>query len=148
MKNLLAVQAVLVALTATALAADDQDLPKFQGSWVITGLTAKGKALPLQPGKKVTLTFDKDGKVVSEGGDQGKQEGTFKIDSTRKPKYIDIVNDKESITGIYTIDGDTLTMAVALSSKQEVDDKTARPRPVAFEGDNVLTITLTKEKAK
>jgi uncharacterized protein (TIGR03067 family) len=150
MKTAFAILAAVFTVAAATVWADDDasEMAKFQGSWVITGFATKGQQLPLAPGKKVMLTFSKDGKVVSEGGDQGKQEGTYKIDSTRKPKYIDIANDRESMVGIYTIEGDKLTIAVAVPTKKEVDEKTARARPLTLEGDTVLTITLTREKGK
>jgi uncharacterized protein (TIGR03067 family) len=135
----------VLAAGAASWADDETDKAKLQGRWVLTSINMKGQVLPLPDGKKVVLTFYTDGKLISEGGEKGKLEGTYKIDSSKNPKQIDLLKQKEDTAGVYAFEGETLKIGMPLPVKKDVDDKVVPMRPATIEGDNVLTFTLKRE---
>jgi uncharacterized protein (TIGR03067 family) len=108
------------------------DLARLQGTWVTVSLVNDGKT-PVDektPPKKGPIT-----KLVYEGnkwlvkvGDKTVATGTFKVDPTKSPKEIDIM-DESGMTNartklaIYELDGDTYTYCIAPAGK---------PRPTEF----------------
>ena len=147
MRNLHAILAlVLAAALAAAAGAGDGDKEKLQGRWLVTSMVSKGQKLETPPGKKVILTFFVDGKLVSEGGDKGRQEGTYQIDSSKKPKQIDMTKNKDQISGLYSLEGDMLKIALPLPTQKKAAEKPQTIRPSAMEGDDVLTVTLQRQK--
>lgn len=138
-------------LTAGLLLATDPgkgDLEKLQGTWLTVSLVSEGKTVmdENQPPKPGPVT-----KVVYEGnqwkvkvGEKTVAAGTWKIDSTRIPKEIDImdesgtINDKTKLA-IYELEGDTFKYCIGLAGK---------PRPTEFsarEGSGNALIVSRRE---
>jgi len=108
------------------------DLGKLRGTWLTVSLVNDGKTLvdektPPKPGPATKLVYDGN-KWMIKVGEKSVATGTFKIDSTRKPKEIDIMdesgvkNDKTKL-GIFELDGDVYTFCLAPAGK---------PRPTGF----------------
>jgi uncharacterized protein (TIGR03067 family) len=126
--------------SATAEEKKDQDL--IQGSWRVVKLESKGKANTGSFREDTWIFQDDELRMVGKGG-QGDTyvKATFKLDSSKQPRTIDL-----SITegagkggkkrlGIYRMDGDKLTIC------QGVD----RPKEFSGKGPAIL---LELERAK
>ena len=123
---------LLFAANALVTSAEPKtDLDKLQGTWLTVSLVYDGKALfdeknppKVEPAK---LAYDgskwlvkADGKTVAAG--------VTKLDQTKKPKEIDILDEsgmtnEKTKLGIYELDGDTFKYCIALAGK---------PRPTEF----------------
>ena len=153
MKSLILIAFVfgLFALTATGegapkpLPKDEKDeIKKFDGHWTITGWTQGGGELPKEflDSTKWSVTGDKY-KFEQE---TSIEDGTIKLDSTKKPATIDLDitsgNDKgKKQLGVYKIEKDVITFCLGRPG----DEK----RPTDFtstEDNNNILITLKKGK--
>src|SRR5262249_13193202 len=108
------------------------DLAKLRGTWLTVSLVNDGKTItdeksPPKEGPVTKLAYDGN-KWMIKVGDKTVASGIFKIDVTKRPKQIDIMdasglkNDKTKL-GIYEIDGDTYKYCLAPAGK---------PRPTEF----------------
>jgi uncharacterized protein (TIGR03067 family) len=130
----------LIMTTGALIAADGAaegdrskgDLEKLRGTWLTVSLVNDGKTLvddkaPLKEGPATKLVYDGNTWMI-EVGDKTVATGVFKIDATKMPKEIDIMdesgvkNDKTKL-GIYELDGDTYKYCLAPAGK---------PRPTEF----------------
>jgi len=134
------ISCLLVLVTLLLIAAEGprkdaplkNDLDKLRGTWLTVSLVSNGKTLvdeKAPPKEAATTKLAYDGnKWMVKVGDKTVASGTFKIDSTKKPKEIDIMdesgmkNDKTKL-GIYELDGDTYKYCLAPAGK---------PRPAEF----------------
>jgi uncharacterized protein (TIGR03067 family) len=107
-----------------------------------------GMAAPIEKAK-LRVTFRADGIVTAKEGDQPtKEEHTYTIDTKKDPAEIDLVprnqgNNNQapgmSATGIFKIDGDTLTICFAVGGT----------RPKAFASPaGEMTILMSFKRAK
>src|SRR5262245_42207302 len=84
-----------VACASAVPAADDRDeavkkdLEKVAGTWQLVSREKDGQKLPEDEVKRTTLTLTGDKYSVQVDG-KTVEEGTFRIDPSRKPKAIDI----------------------------------------------------------
>jgi RNA polymerase sigma-70 factor (ECF subfamily) len=90
---------------------DDTDQEKLQGTWKIVSHELDGKEAPAEEGKEVKLTF-RGTKVTFIVG-ENKFEATYKLNSTAKPKRIDLSYlggpaEGKTKQGIYDLEGNTL----------------------------------------
>ena len=140
-------------LTAGLLLATQEpgkdDLQKLQGTWLTVSLVSEGKTvvdekLPPKPGPVTKLIYEGN-KWIVKVGDKTVATGTVKIDSTKTPKEIDIldesgaINDKSKLA-IYELEGDTYKYCIAPAGK---------PRPTEFsakEGSGNALIVSRREK--
>jgi uncharacterized protein (TIGR03067 family) len=120
--------------------ASDKD--RLQGTWVaMTGETLGG---PLQPEelKRLTIEFDGDRVSISKVNRQ-REEGTFKLDTAREPRAIDLTRgDKRTMRGIYRLEENRLTLCM---------DDWDEPRPERFETDHKtsrMVVTLRRASAE
>ncbi len=108
------------------------DLDKLRGTWLTVSLVNDGKTLvdektPPREGPATKLVYDGN-KWMIQVGDKTVVTGIFKIDSSKNPKEIDIMdesgakNDKTKL-GIFELDGDTYKYCLAPAGK---------PRPTEF----------------
>ena len=136
MKTRCALILVVSLLVVSAGAGQDnpnkEDLDKLRGAWLAVSLVNDGKTLlddktPPPKGPATTLAYDGT-KWMIKVGDKTVAAGIFKIDATKTPKEIDILdesgmkNDKTKL-GIYELDGDTYKFCLAPAGK---------PRPTEF----------------
>ncbi len=141
MKNMACVLAV-----GLLLAADDpkqdaikKEMAQFQGTWKFVSMEVEGKKKPDKDFTKYTVVLQGDQWTVSEG-DKIAANVTFKLDPTKKPKTIDLVDveKKRLIRGIYSLDGDKLTVCDRGSEKGE------RPTEFATKADSGLVLVVLK----
>ena len=130
----------LILTTGALIAADGAgkgepsrgDLDKLRGTWLTVSLVNDGKTLvdekALSPkGPTTNLVYDGNTWMIKVG-DKTVASGSFKIDATKMPREIDIMdesgvkNDKTKL-GIYELDGDTYKYCLAPAGK---------PRPTEF----------------
>lgn len=144
---------LMMGLLLAAQAAEDDtskgDLARLQGTWLTVSLVSNGKTLmdeksPPKPGPVTKLVYEGDHWRVKVG-DETVASGILKIDATRTPKEIDILdgsgmnNDKTKLA-IYELKGDTYKYCIAPSGK---------PRPTEFssqEGSGNSLIVSKREK--
>ncbi len=119
-------------LAAGLLLAAPSDLDRLQGAWRTVSLINDGKVLvgenvPPSPGPATKLVYEGNRWLIRVG-EKTVASGIFKVDATRRPKEIDILdesgmrNDKSKL-GIYELDGDTYKYCLAPAGK---------PRPEEF----------------
>jgi uncharacterized protein (TIGR03067 family) len=122
-----------------------EELKKLQGAWKLVKFESADKKVPPPDFfPKGRFFFDGDKlKIVFEGKE--KDGCAFKIDPNKSPKHIDITpttgkNKGKASEGIYTLEGDKLTICSALPGD---------PRPEEFavpEGSKAAVFHLEREK--
>lgn len=120
------------------------DLKKLEGDWTFTAWEQGGQALPAEVLGTVKWSVKGD-KYTFEMGDN-KEQGTIKLDPSKKPAAIDLSitegNDKgKEQLGIYKIDGDTVTICLARPGGTD--------RPTDFkstEDDGHILVTIKRGK--
>src|SRR5262249_48852968 len=106
--------AVVVALHFFPRARRGGDQQAIQGEGRIVSLQMEGPEGPAdEPVRNSRWTFRGDHLLVRDGGLGG--DSVFKLDPSRNPKWIDAAPatgaaDGMAITGVYELDGDTLTI--------------------------------------
>lgn len=85
----------VLSLTALPLlAADDKDKTdqeKIQGTWkIVAAVCNQGEEKDMQRVIGTIVTFKGDKVIRGKPGDSDHDEGTFKLDATKSPKYIDL----------------------------------------------------------
>ncbi len=95
-----------------------QEAAKFQGTWKFVSMEVEGARKPDVEFNKYTVVLKGDQWTVSEG-DKIAARVTFKLDPASKPRSIDLVDveKKRLIRGIYSLEGDTLTVCDRGSEK-------------------------------
>jgi len=116
-------------------AAPGGDLAKLQGTWLTVSLVNDGKTLvgenvPPKPGPITKVAYEGN-KWMVKVEDKTVASGIIKIDSTRMPKELDVLDESGTKNGktklaIYELDGDTFRYCIAQAGK---------PRPTEFEGN-------------
>lgn len=123
MKNLYFILLILIVSMLTMAYADDSkdDRKLVEGKWVPISAELAGTALP-EALIKTWLLDLKDGKYTFKNGAEVDQ-GTWKLDVTKKPKTIEIKgtegpNKGKTILTIYELTDDTLKVCYDLSGKE------------------------------
>lgn len=87
---------------------------EWQAEKVLIGgqdFTPKGK------GENPRFSFGEDGKLTVTEGDKKPETGTYKVDAKADPPRVDLIpgagSKDPTLYGVYKVDGDTLTIAVA-----------------------------------
>jgi uncharacterized protein (TIGR03067 family) len=147
------IQCLIVVMSSLSVAADapkddaKKDLDHLQGNWVATSAESAGQAMPDETVKSMKFTI-KGNKYTYTMGDSYKEEGTLKLDPTKKPKTATITitegNDKgETQLGIYQLDRDTLKFCFARPGKDK-----ERPKEFSTNADNEqLVLVFKREKS-
>jgi uncharacterized protein (TIGR03067 family) len=129
----------LLLTTGVLMTANDpskKDRDKLQGTWLTVSLVNDGKTLvdektPQKDGLATKLVYDGN-KWLIKVGDRTVASGSFTIDSTKKPKEIDILdetgvkNDKTKL-GIFELDGDVYKYCLAPAGKPRPTEFTSKP---------------------
>jgi uncharacterized protein (TIGR03067 family) len=119
------------------------DAKKLQGKWTMTSGVLDGNEIPKDQ-VKGEIVF-KDNKYTWATGDGQSGSGTFTIDPSKKPKFMDSVPSDgpaqgQTIEEIYDVDGDSLKICMALPGNK---------RPTAFKaeaGSNFWLFTYKRPK--
>jgi uncharacterized protein (TIGR03067 family) len=133
----------LILTTGALMAADGPskddppkgDLDKLGGTWLTVSLVNNGKTLvdektPPKEGPTTKLVYDGN-KWLIKVGEKTVASGVFKIDSTTKPKEIDIMDESgmkndQTKLGIYELNGDTYKYCLAPAGKPRPTDFTSK----------------------
>jgi uncharacterized protein (TIGR03067 family) len=123
-----------VALLVGTAHADDKDkksdLDKLKGAWKATSGETGGQPLPNDFLDSVTFTIKGD-KYTFKVADMEDEEGTLKLDSTKKPAQMDVSITKGNDKGkkqfaIYQIEGDTLKLCFSAPEQERPKDFTTK----------------------
>jgi uncharacterized protein (TIGR03067 family) len=122
------------------------DAKAIQGTWLPETAELAGKPFPEEVTKSIRLVLGDGGKYTVTVGDRV-DEGTTKIDPTKKPKTLDIVGTKgpnmgKTFLAIYELKGDTLRVCYDLSGKAHPDEFKSKPNTQLF------LVTYHREKKK
>lgn len=117
---------------------------KLEGTWDIVAFEIMGKKIDAPKGKGGTLVFAKGMKVTMKDP-KGDKDGTYKIDVSKDPKTLDLIELKDGKEGevmetIYEVDGDNMKMGF---SSQGPKGK----RPESFQGKDVGIMHLKRQKS-
>ncbi len=119
-----------------------KELEKFQGNWIIESIEEKGRKLTGDEIGDNRLTFTGD-KYVHRFNKETVEEGSIKLDLSKKPSHIDIVitsgQDKgKTQLGIYEFTDDSLRICTSRPGEKE--------RPAEFDGKKHIIFVLKREK--
>jgi RNA polymerase sigma factor (sigma-70 family) len=151
----LAFRAPAAELSVPVAKADDKsndDNEAIQGAWKVTGVEVGGKEAPddvqikNMKSSKWVITADK---ITISLPKQGKQDASYKLDATKKPKHLDFkpldgpASEKgKTGHGVYSLEGDVLK--ICMPGSPDTDE---RPTELATkEGGKAMLITLKREK--
>ena len=136
-RTVLSVSVAVLLLSTIGRAGDaKKDEAQLKGTWTVISEEDNGKASKV---KDATVTIGA-GKITVKVKGKKDQESTYKVDTTKKPKAIDIVVDdgKKSKLGIYELDGDTLKLCFGEKARP-TEFKTSQESPG-------LLLVLKREK--
>src|SRR3954469_10287953 len=112
MPRLILPLALLLVGVASAQDKTKEDDEALRGTWTVTKAEEDGK--PLKELDKAKFTFRAGGKMLIVHGDGDKVEVTFKVDTSKMPRQIDVQKDGgDAALGIYEVKGDTLRLCVS-----------------------------------
>jgi uncharacterized protein (TIGR03067 family) len=137
-----------IGLFAGSLLAEDKK-PKVEeailGKWQMEKIDVGNPEAKLPPAEKLakmSITFKKDGKLVSVLSPDGSEtEGDYKLDATAKLNAIDITKtgEKTANPGVFELDGDKLTICLNQTSS-------TRPSEIKADGKGVFVMVLKRVK--
>lgn len=151
MRRFLTVLTVIAAagcLPATDPVKDKEtDETRIQGTWQLVGFDLGGARGGPKPEEISTMKMVvADGKIAVYRGDKKEMNApTYKLDSTTKPKSIDVTEYDKVKPGIYELDGDTLKLCVPEG------DKPTRPTEMKANAEKfvaVMTFKRVKDEKK
>ena len=144
--------AAVVLVVGLLIGADDPDadtikkeMAKFQGTWRFVSMQVEGMNYRDTHVSKLTLVLKGDQWTFSDGK-KSAAKLTFELDPTKKPKTIDLVDmdvdKKRYIRGIYSLEGDILTVCYNRDPKKEGD----RPAKFATKPDTGFVLFVLKRQ--
>ncbi len=116
-----------IVLSVVGSASSDEkgmkDMTALEGKWTCVSAENDGKAIPADIVKQLRLNIDKAA-YTTRKGDQVLFEGTIRLDATKKPREIDLVdatgdNKGKTGKGIYELDGDTFRICHGVPPNEE-----------------------------
>jgi RNA polymerase sigma factor (sigma-70 family) len=120
------------------------DKEAILGTWKVVSVEFGSKKNPegfeFDLLRKATMIFKKDKQITQIAG--GQKEHDYKLDSTKKPKCLDIMDGDPATPAIYSLDGDKLTICFPSAGASE----RKRPNKLATkEGDGMILLVLERE---
>jgi len=123
----------LLLLAAASLAADDprKDLQNMQGTWTIESIEKDGKAMDKGDLKNRRVIIQGNRYTVKDG-EQVLDAGTYKLDTSKSPRWIDISpsfgpNAGKTLLGIYQLQGDERAICYGNPGGERPKAFTTRP---------------------
>jgi uncharacterized protein (TIGR03067 family) len=122
-----------------------KDLQAFKGTWRLISKEVDGKKFSEEEIQDVIATNDGAGKVSVRHGDKVFNEGTVKLDPTKKPRAIDVTfiegeRKGQMVLGIYEIEDDAFRVCVARPGDERPAEFSAKA------GSGRTLITYRREK--
>jgi uncharacterized protein (TIGR03067 family) len=121
----------LILAPVLLIAADDakKEYERFEGTWKIVAMEADGMKLPEDTFKHSRLILKGDNFTFAEGNVSYK--GSYKVDTGKKPKTIDITftdgpEKGNTIGGIYELEGDVYKVCLPQSGKKRPTEFTTK----------------------
>jgi uncharacterized protein (TIGR03067 family) len=113
-----------------------KDEKELAGTWYVQSAENGGKKIPPQAYRDLRLTY-KNGKFTAHKGKEKPEEGTYKLDPSKKPKAIDVTHsigrDKvQTQLAIYELKGNTFKICSCVTGKERPTtfDTTDKPEYV------------------
>lgn len=131
--GVLAISLFGTALAQTPAERLKREEEKLAGAWRVTGVHVNGMILPSRQVPDLKLTF-KDGQFTARLGKEKPQEGSYKLDPSKKPKTIDLERtlgpDKgKKQVGIYELTGHTLRICACEAGNDRPTDFDTNDKP-------------------
>ena len=91
------------------------DKEKIQGTWALVALESGGQQIPVEVIKDFKIVFKGNNISFILPGLNADQGGTFKLDPTKSPKWMDVTHAQgdqkgQTAPGIYTLNGNELKL--------------------------------------
>src|SRR5262245_27402900 len=104
--------AALVSVGTAAGGDAKAELNKFEGTWAVESLQYDGKSEPADKLRHYAYTFTgtKVAQRLRDRQEEERKEGTFTIDTDKKPRQIDVTTESLTIVGIYAFEGGKLKL--------------------------------------
>jgi len=135
----------LILMTSAAVPAQEEKKPakkdedRILGTWTMVSGKKSGENAPDEFVQQFRLTFKAEGKFAAVVGPEKNIDGTFTLDTTKKPMQIDLTGDGKTMEGICALDGDNLKLCMGEAGE----------RPLEFESSGGShTILLILQRAK
>jgi len=117
----------------------DEEAKKLQGTWGVTSFEVRGEKVPGNELKGMRLTV-KDDEIILQESETKKEEGRFKLDTSKKPNAMDWTATgprEQTALCIYELDGDILKLCWR---------KPGGNRPTEFTGKDTDGLLILKKQ--
>lgn len=104
--------------------AADPDVAALQGKWLVESFAYNGSPVEAMQGATREIKEEKYS-LTPTGGDA--INGTIKVDSTKKPKQIDLDVNGRTLKGIYEIQGEMLKLCYRLNGDERPTEFESKP---------------------
>jgi uncharacterized protein (TIGR03067 family) len=121
-----------------------EEMKKLQGTWKQIGYERDGVTEPLdEQGWEPRVTFTGDAFVVTLADGSIPIKGTYKLDPTQQPKFVDWTDSigedaGKTLLAIYTLDGDRLVFCAAYPGQDRPTEFRTRPGQVLRVSERVM----------
>jgi uncharacterized protein (TIGR03067 family) len=113
--------------------ASDADLKALQGTWETVSLDLEGLGAAARPGDVTTI--DRRRMICISRGVEGAR-WTVRLDATKRPKTLDLINGDKVVRCIYRLEGGALTICFS--------NRFGGERPAAFRGDEGVGLEVLR----
>ena len=114
----------LLSMNPASVLAADPDQEKLQGKWVIESCEYNGAAVE---GMKEAMREIKEDQYTLTPKSGEAYRGAIKLDSSQKPKQIDLEVNGRTLKGIYELDGELLKMSYRLNGDERPTELASKP---------------------
>ncbi|MGC6465864.1 MAG: TIGR03067 domain-containing protein [Akkermansiaceae bacterium] len=128
----------LLASLIPAMADDDLERKKLEGLWKVVDLEFEGKKANKASISKMRILFK--GEAVSVTGEE-KDLFLYRVDTSTKPREMDLATLKEGFLAIYQWDGETLKLCLSQKEGEE------RPKGFETQGTKNFVLTMRRDKS-